>query len=307
MNKMIVLLFPNLFWLTVYSQNHEEVIESTRVRYYRINSDTVSLTRLAIKNYRYYLEGEQLAIAKWQINEGRFEYYYHQHKGEYVPYFIYFEAGDSSELPDLRAYYDDKGDFYDNKLIRYLEGTKERTDISRSRLYYLYLDAKNAINTFFNVFEHVRHPNDVRVANIRQEVALLKKERTTIDTLSFVSQPDQGHYSHEDFIYKNGKGQPVIRRKAEGGDGGFHGTITFEKEGKILCKIYESSNTYGPVSDTYKTITYYEGSRPFRTDTYRSYGTHIHHKEDEFDLSYSTKYGTGQVVPTIKYISPKEK
>ena len=302
MNKILFLLITNLFWIPAYTQGHQEVIESIRERYYRVNSDTVSLIHLEIDDFAFYLDGERLVVIKWNMEEGGFEYYYDRHEGGYIPYFIYFEARKSSELPDLRAYYNKKGD-----VVRYMEGTGEKdTDPYRGRFSYLFLDAKNALHRFFNTFEHARYPDDSRVINIQQEVRILREERTTIDTLSSEYIPDEGHFAAEDLVYKNSEGQPTMRWSYQGGEHGSISTITFEKKGKILCKIHAKTTAVGWISDTYETITYYENSQPFRTDTYRSYGTDIHHKDDVFDLSYSTKYGTNQVVPIIRYYTRDE-
>ena len=131
--KLTFFLF--MIALNIYAQSKEEVVQSVRDRYYRINGGDVTLTKISLKGVDYFWADSKFAIAKKDTVGGRFEYYYDTYSDEYFPYFIYFESDDKSKKPDIRAYYDEEGE-----LVVYKENLEEITftDLAHTDISHLF-------------------------------------------------------------------------------------------------------------------------------------------------------------------------
>lgn len=287
--KLTFFLF--MIAINVRAQSKEEVVQSVRDRYYRINGGDVALTKISLKGVDYFWADSKFAIAKKDTVGGRFEYYYDTYSDEYFPYFIYFESNDKSKKPDIRAYYGEEGE-----LVVYKENLEEKSVIHFDHYYYyLLLDAKNIVNTMLNTYELAKCPQDERVAKVLQEVDNLVASVTQIDTLEY--QEDGG--AGGTFVYKNAKGEVVKKEEFWGGEHGSDINTKYYQKGVIIYDTQENESWVGSYTYIHTDITYYNEGKPFREDTYRSYGVSTGYEENEESGLF---YSTDGMIPKIKYL-----
>ncbi|MEM1137082.1 MAG: hypothetical protein AAGI07_14690, partial [Bacteroidota bacterium] len=241
------------------AQTTEEVIQSIRDRYYRINGASVNLTKVSLQGTDYYLENDKLSIAKEKIQSGKYEYYYDSQNGDYHPYFIYFEPTDPSTA-QLRAYYNDN-----TELVLFKEGEVATTYGLYENYPYKYLkqDAYNAVNLYFNTQVLSDYPNDGRKDSILVEVARINESIVKTDTIDFYEE-DGG--SGGTFRYLNEKQISVKVSIFEGGE--HFGSIKNEyySKGQLIYAIHEQESWVGFFSRITVTVKFHEKGKPFREE-----------------------------------------
>lgn len=288
---VLVLLFFVPF--LALAQNREEVIQKIRDRYYRINGGSVKLVKRSLDGTDYYLENDKLSIAKKEVQDGRYEYYFDSENGEYYPYFIYFEPKNAS-APQLRAYYND-----DTELILFKEGEIDTVYNLYGNYPYKYLkqDAYNALNLFFNDKVLSKQPNDIRVSSILRQVKEINESIVSTDTVHFYSA-DEGHGGKLQYLNEN-----QIPVKISTFNGGEHGGIILNEyysNGQLIYSIDENESWVGFYSRITILVKFYEDATPFREDYFdrESPGAVFSKSNDEYYLEY---FELDNVIPRIMY------
>ncbi|MBB6460515.1 hypothetical protein [Flammeovirga kamogawensis] len=261
-----ILIFFTLFFIPylTFSQN-DETIKNIRNRYYRITSKDVILNKVSYEETDYYLEGNQLSVSKVHTYEGLYEYYYHYKKGEYHPYFIFFNPKDKS-TPQLRAYYNDTAD-----IILLKEGDTEKciNNLGDNPYKYLKQDAYNAINQFFNITVLAMHPDQKEIKNVFEKVKMLESSIVSYDTIS--NQMGEYDSSYEIAYFDENK-KKVKSSSAYSSE--HYGGVQKEYfyKGNIIYSVSDEVTWIGQLFRAKVYATFYTEGRsfsngkPFRTD-----------------------------------------
>ena len=167
--------------------------------------------------------------------------------------------------------------------------------MSAHSYYYLLFDAKNIVNTMLNTYELAKCPQDERVAKVLQKVEKLVASVAQIDTSEY--QEDGG--AGGTFVYKNAKGEIVKEEEFWGGEHGSDIDIKYYQKGIMIYDTQENESWVGSYTGIRIDITYYNKGKPFRTDTYRSYGVDTGYEDDEESGLF---YSTDGMIPKIKYL-----
>ena len=287
----ISILFFSLFGGQIHAQNNEQIIESIRKRYYRINSGNIKLLTFQYQDSEYFIDGAKISIIKHQTDEGRFEYYFDTKSNEYYPYFIYFSSKDTNVKPDIRAYYD-----YRSELIL-LKQNEEIISINpfNHDFFYLLLDAYNKLNTLLNLFEMSTHQNDLKTDVNIQKVDFLKKSITRADTINKIE--NDGEYQLE-VAFKNSKGNIIKRTKFYSAEHNGSSEHIYYTNSQPIMKIDEEETWVGSMSSASIIISYFEDGKIYRTDIYKSYGKHPGFNEN---LNDDLEFSTDNMIPRITY------
>ncbi|MBK6267315.1 hypothetical protein JKA74_19895 [Marivirga sp. S37H4] len=274
---------------SVFSQDkeNEEVIQSVRDRYYRINGGDVDLETFTVDKYKVSAENGKVAIIKEEVEDGRFEYYFDADKN--VPYFIFFASKNDKVKPDLRAYLDSRGEF-----VWYKENEQEIELENYRGPYHLILGAVNAYNTIM----YHREFNDPKADSILDYVEKVHDMVLVKNTVDYQSDPNEGNYSEWDIAYHKFRGRTVLTQKGQGGEHGSSQEIAYFREGEKILTIVESSSWIGFQDNVSVTLEYFDGDAVYRKEIYRSYGENVSKSKDkkEFDLSW---FDRGRMVPEI--------
>lgn len=268
LKSTLLVVILSLLNLNTYAQSsQEEVVKKVRQRYYRINGGEVVLEKTKLDIVDYYLEGNQLAIAKENTHEGRYEYYYDFYEdGNYRPYFIFFESKDKQKNPDLRAYYDDDG-----RMVLYKEGAEEKDTAYQDGNYaYLYLQGMNKINNLFNYMELIKHPFNKRVSYIVEKVQEIREKQLTKTEENIL---EEGGGESGSASYVDNQGRVLKKNKYLGSEHAGYQYWEYYDKGNKIFSIREEEEWVGKYSRVVITVLYYgEKGSVFRKDTYDSYG-----------------------------------
>jgi len=272
------------------AQDSEETILKIRDRYYRIISPNVTLEKITYRGVDYYLENDKLSIAKKEHENGRFEYYYDLNSDKYYPYFIYFKSYDQG-TPDLRAYYDDKS------LVLFKENQEEKELSSFNNQYsYLELDAYNSINTFFNMTELAKFPNDDKIDAILEKVKKLNSSIFKTDTIKYNS--DDGGENGV-FVYLDKRNAKLIKDAFSGGEHGGGSYKEYFENNRLIYSTSEYESWVGNMSWVTITICYFNRGEIFRKDQYNSHGISMIEGNDTRHFLYFNDLD--KVTPRIRY------
>lgn len=275
-------------------QSRDDIIKKIRDRYYRINGQNISLDKFSYQGTDYYLENNKLSIVKKELDTGRIEYYYDINQNKYYPYFIYFESFDE-EKPDIRAYYDFRS------LIMLKEDQKEKEISPFDNKYsYLELGAFNSINSFFNITELAKYPNDSRIDTILEIVGKLNASIFKTDTIKYNSD-DNGEDGIFVFLDKQNIKLLINEFSVAEHDGEYNKEYYYKNQ--LIYTTSEFESWVGHMSWVTVTICYFERGEVFRKDQYNSHGTIMIGGNDTKHFLYFNNLDN--VVPRIQYVDKK--
>lgn len=299
MNSKFKLTILLIFFINycAFSQSKEEVVQSIRERYYRVNGSNVSLNKMYLDNSEYYFENNKLAIIKVKENEdketGIFEFYFDRNRdGDYYPYFIYFNPDNKELVSEKRLYFNE-----DNECVLFKENQEEvEFEPWKSTNNKYFIKSMNSLNILQNICMESMNNREKKISEIDETIKRIEGSIIQKDTIENVIE-EESYYSHFVIQFKDKDGEVVKKQENSGSDHELSEKFTyFDKWGKIYT-IEKSIVTFQ--NSRFRTeINYYFIRNKIKSIEYDSYGVFI---SKEYNDKMGWVFDFKDFVPKISY------